>query len=77
MSTANIVSIIPVFGEGVGSSIGEIAFAEAGGAAIPNAIQVTFKVRNGEAVYQYDDPEAVAGIMAGEDPAQYSGARIA
>jgi hypothetical protein len=71
MSTGNILSIDPVEGK-IASAIGAITLGESG----PDAIQVTFKVKNGTAVYEYDDPTAVADIMAGGDPAKYSGTKI-
>jgi hypothetical protein len=77
MSTANIISIEPVNDIGselVARAIGvEFAAAEL---AAPSAIDVTFKVRGGTLTYRYDDPLAVADILAGGDAAQYSGTRV-
>ena len=76
MSTGNITSIEPVSG-GIASAIGAITFGEIG-EAIPSGVRVTFKTHGGSgtAVYEYSDPVAVAAILAGDDPANYSGVRV-
>jgi hypothetical protein len=75
MSTGNIISIEPVNDVGGALAAGAIAeeFAVASLAA-PSAVDVTFQVRKGTVTYRYTDPEAVSGILAGEDPAAYAGA---
>jgi|HubBroStandDraft_2_1064218.scaffolds.fasta_scaffold889906_2 hypothetical protein len=75
MSTENIIDISPVEGK-IASAIGAVALSEIGGEAVPAAIRVTFKVRGGVSVYEYDDPVAVQDISAGGDPAKYLGTKI-
>jgi hypothetical protein len=71
MSTGNIIDISPVEGKLV-SAIGAVEL----GANGPEAIRVTFSVKRGTAIYEYSDPIAVQDIMAGGDPAKYTGTRI-
>lgn len=61
MSTENIVSISPVMA-----------------GLVPVAVDVTFRVHGAEETrtYRYSTPEAVAGILQGSDPNQWSGTRI-
>lgn len=42
------------------------------------SVLVTFKVhgKEGQRTYQYFDLEAVRGILAGEDPSQWSGTEV-
>lgn len=65
MSTQNIVQIIPVF---EGFEIFEVP--------VPSAVIVEFRCHGGNRRYQYSSIEAIRGILAGEDPSQWSGERI-
>jgi hypothetical protein len=71
MSLNNIVAITPV--SGIASSFGGTISASE---AVPTAVDVTFSTRKGgEITYRYSDPEAVAQILLGDDPAHYEGER--
>jgi hypothetical protein len=39
-------------------------------------VMVTFQTHRGEVSYLYTDPAAVADILNGGDPAQYTGTRV-
>lgn len=71
MSLNNIVAITPV--AGIASSMGGTISASE---AVPTAVDVVFSTRNGGTItYRYSDPEAVAQILLGDDPAHYEGER--
>jgi hypothetical protein len=61
LSTANIVSINPIMA-----------------GLVPVAVEVTFSVNHGKGqlTYLYSAIEAVRGILAGDDPSQWSGERV-
>jgi hypothetical protein len=65
VSTKNIVAIVPVL---EGFSIFEVP--------VPTAVAVTFHCHGGDRTYRYTAVEAIAGILAGEDPSQWGGQRI-
>jgi len=41
-----------------------------------SGVLVTFQTHRGEVTYLYVDPDAVADILSGGDPAQYQGTRV-
>ena len=66
VSTNNIIAITPVL-EGF----------EVFDAPVPTAVDVTFHCHGGDRTYRYTAVEAIAGILKGDDPALWSGERIA
>jgi hypothetical protein len=63
MSTANIIQIVPVFER----------FEIFGEVPIPVAVDITFKCHGGDRTYRWTAPEAIVGILGGDDPAGWPG----